>query len=188
MYRKRDAKRHSRLHDTCKRSAERSRKCNTFCSKQKEIESHDRVVLRGTVDGVPSRMNVYKRLEDFFQNGAYDASKRWLGSVSLYRCNSWSLGSYHSASSTGGIIKTQTGSESVWGDLLSQWSQIDNYKQRMSGSCCSLPVVDNVSSLRMTDFERPSLVETRKIQDKALVRQAVTKYTERWGQLGWVDI
>ena len=57
----------------------------------------------------------------------------------------------------------------------------------MSGRCCALSIVTNVSPLEKTDFEWPSLEETRAIQEKTLVGQAATNYTKDAVNLVWVD-
>ena len=84
-------------------------------------------------------------------------------------------------------VEHVAGSENVWGDLLSRWSRPNYNKERVSGRCCALSAVTNVSPLEKTDFEWPSLEQTKAIQDKALVGQAATSYTKDAVKLVWVD-
>ena len=49
----------------------------------------------------------------------------------------------------------------------------------LPGNCCSVSIVSNVSPLETTDFELPSVEETRAIQERALaVLQKATNYTK----------
>ena len=76
-------------------------------------------------------------------------------------------------------VEHVAGRENVRGNLLSRWSRPKCNTERVSGKCCAVPVVSNVSPLETTDFEWPSVEETRAIQEMALVvLHKATNYTK----------